>query len=50
MAEPSKTSGQYNSMMGSAKEALGGAIESVTGSNQPSSWTTAGVSASSEYS
>jgi hypothetical protein len=37
-------------MMGSAKEALGGAIESVTGSNQPSSWTTAGVSASSEYS
>lgn len=44
MAEPSKASGQYNSMMGSAKEALGGAIESVSGSNEPSSWTTAGTS------
>ncbi|CAK9782256.1 hypothetical protein CC85DRAFT_240183 [Cutaneotrichosporon oleaginosum] len=42
MAEPSKASGQYNSVMGSAKEAVGGAIETVTGSTQPSSWTTAG--------
>ncbi|WRT65987.1 uncharacterized protein IL334_002938 [Kwoniella shivajii] len=45
-AEPSKTNGQINSLVGTAKVLVGNTIETayqaVGGSTEPSSWTTAG--------
>lgn len=46
MSEPSQFNGQVNSVLGSAKQMVGGAIETAYsaagGSSEPSSWTTTG--------